>query len=200
MTASILTHAQPTCEEGGAASIESSMRPHCLNAVACAAKSKATHCRRCWGLRLNSMGRSSENEAYRRDRAAESLGPRSAKRWNDPEYRERMRKLARERGTLQTPEAIARRDDPEVIRRREESRHAGVMALSPDERRRKYGGNKGFRGKLGGADLELYDMLRAKNIPAAECLRMIEEDARAKVRRAAAEQQARSDREKAQAY
>jgi hypothetical protein len=118
MTASILIHAQPTCEEGGAASIESSMRPHCLNTDACAAKSKATHCRRCWGLKLNSMGRSSENETYRRDRAAESLGTRSAKRWSDPEYRERIRQLARERGTLQTPEAIARRDDPEVIRRR----------------------------------------------------------------------------------
>jgi hypothetical protein len=43
-------------------------------------------------------------------------------------------------------------------------------------------------------------MLRAKNIPAAECMRMIEDDARAKVRRAAAEQQSKADREKAQAY
>lgn len=199
MTA-VPVHAQPPCEESGDGSIESSMRPHCLNAGSCAAKSEATHCRRCWGLRLNTIGRSTENEAHRRKRAAESLGPRTAKRWHDPEYRERMRQLARKHGALLTPQAIARRDDPEVVRRREESRYAGVMALSPEERRRKYGGNKGLRSKLGGSDLELYDMLRAKNIPAAECLRMVEEDAQAKVRRAAAEQRTKDAREKEQAY
>lgn len=171
-------------------------RPHCLNRSECSAKSPVTHCRRCWGAHLKKISMASDAE----QRRLETVTQMTIARNRTPEFREHMRQVALKHAVFLRPEVIARRDDPEVIKRREATRYARVMAMTPEERRKKYGAARGPSRFLSGADLEMYRQLRAKNISAPECMRLVQEHGRAQVRRNAAAQRAKQQRQKAQSY
>jgi len=170
------------CGDGEGARTESSMRPHCQIVDACAAKGNG-HCRRCWGLHLKRVASAPEIEARRIERVTQRSSETSKARWQDPAYRARMTEIARERGALTSPNAIARRDAPETRRKLEENRIATVRAMTPEERRRKYGAGKGYCHGLTASELDLYRQLMLKRIPAAQARAMVEETSRAEVRR-----------------
>ena len=175
-------------------------RPHCQAVDACQARG-AGHCRRCWGLHLRQLSQADpEVEQRRRETVRARAAVTTKARWQDPVYRQKMTEAARERKALCLPHAIERRESPEARAKLERNRHRTVMAMSPEERRRKYGTNKGHQDGLSGDDLAHYRTLIAKRIPSAKAREMIDELARRRVARAAEDMRARHEREKAQAY
>jgi hypothetical protein len=122
----------PSCETPAAASINSSMRPHCLNRDACAAKGSG-HCRRCWGAELRArVAASPEIEARRRHSCAVAI-ERVALR-NAPDGRTRMAEIARQHNILQRPEVRAKALSPEARARSEAGRYATHMSKPAEER------------------------------------------------------------------
>lgn len=195
------TVAGPTCVPVDDASIESSMRPYCQNREACAAKSPSRHCRRCWGLQLRVRSQSDpEIEARRRATVSARASVTTAARWTEPAYRQKMTEHARERNVFGSAGARAHRNDPAVRARSEQSRQRTLQAMSPEERRRKYGTNKGHCAGLSEDDLRFYRLLIQKRVPAAEARKMVDEEARREIARIDAEARAREARRKTQAY
>lgn len=106
----------------------------------------------------------------------------------DPEKRRRVAEKARQ-NLLAGREGV---DYGAIVRK-------FASSLTPEQRSRHFG-RRGHKRGISGVDLDLYETLRRKGVPAAEARVMVDDSARRRVASIAAEMRAKEERRKREEY